>query len=99
MAHLDSISLDSVQKVADAVARLIDEKMRKPEPTFKERTESLAPLRIGESLTLWKFKADAFKALWESRLSGDLSEWVEQAPFLHHQLRFGTSSAGFVRSY
>jgi hypothetical protein len=103
MAHLDSISKDLLARVAAEIGDLLNTRFRSA-AAYKSEAKPIAvpkasALRLGETLTVWKLKARAFEALKKTSLSGDLSDWVEQSGFLHHQIKFNGETAGFVRSY
>jgi hypothetical protein len=103
MAHLDSISKQALVKVAREIGALIDSGFadypRTPVEGARNSDVEGAYLQIGETLTVWKLQARAFETLEKSRLSGDLSEWVEQTPFLQHQIKLNGKPEGIARSY
>jgi hypothetical protein len=105
MAHLDSISRQSLVKVAREIGALIDSgfadypRTRTPARGGQNAGVKGASLEIGETLTVWKLQARAFETLEKSRLSGDLADWVEQTPFLQHQIKLSGRAEGIARSY
>jgi hypothetical protein len=105
MAHLDSISKQSLVTVAHEIGALIDSGLADyprtgtPEKDGRNSDVAGASLQIGETLTVWKLQARAFETLEKSRLSGDLSDWVEQTPFLQHQIKLNGRAEGIARSY
>lgn len=113
MARLE-IPSDAVQEIARGLGRLIDQTNPAPPPPPVDLTaddvggsnfglEMAEPaegkLTIGETLALWRLKAEAFEALKAGSLSGDLINWVEPTKFLYHQIRLNGEPQGFARSY
>lgn len=102
MAHLDRISPELRIRVAREIGDFIDSG-REPEDKSPranaEAGDNEANLELGETLTVWKLTSQAFETLEKSRLSGDLYQWVEQTPFLYHQIWVRGQVAGFARSY
>jgi hypothetical protein len=103
MAHLDTIPEDSINSVARGIATLVDENLAPTEVPNEnvvplDVEEEGAQLTIGETLTVWKLKPEAFEALAKSRLSGDLVEWVEETPLLYHQIKLNGEAQGFAHS-
>jgi hypothetical protein len=72
---------------------------RKAKEEHSEIDDEDAPLQLGDSLTVWKFSKAAFQRIAESRLPGDLSNWVARTHTVHHQIWFKGKVAGFARSY
>jgi hypothetical protein len=105
MAHADNIEALPVllRKLAAEIADLIDQV---PEDIYKIRSaidgelpdDEMAPVEIGETLTSWTLTARAAEALASSTLKGDIFDWVEQTPYLYHQIYLNAEPAGFARS-
>jgi hypothetical protein len=97
VAHLDIISTDLV-RVAREIGQFLDKGLANPLEESATNTDSLV-LEIGETLTVWSLRKEAFEALDKMRLEGDLINWLEQDPILHHQIRLSGKTVGFAQSY
>jgi hypothetical protein len=97
MAHLDKIQPDLLTQVAREIGEFIDrglkEAPKEPPPAGK------TPLELGATLTIWTFPARTFEALAHSKVSGDLSDWLEPTQALYHQIWLRGKPAGFARSH
>jgi len=105
MAHVDTISHDFLIKVAQEIGRLIDARLsndreiRLPDGSDAfDVVDGSTPLRLAETLQVWKLQDKAYEYLANSGLSGDIVDWVVPTNALHHQLRLRGIAAGFVRS-
>ena len=112
MARLE-VPSDALHEIARGLGMLIDQNNPAPPPNVNPGADDVsasdfelgmaapaeAKLTIGETLPLWRLKAEAFKALKAGSLSGDLISWVEATKFLYHQIRLNGEPQGFARSY
>src|SRR6266851_3637584 len=104
MAHPDDISADLLAGVASRIGDLVDGNLEthaklKPQADTVYDAASGSALQLGETLTVWKLTPEAFEALANSKLTGDLSEWTVSTSLLYHQVHLDGSPEGFARSY
>lgn len=104
MAHFDKI-LENLNRVASEIGEFMWPRSDSrsdvsfSEPTNRHDNDD-SPLRLTETLTVWQLTMEALETLNESRkVGGDIVDWVEQQPFLHHQIRLRENTVGFARSY
>jgi len=99
MTHPDKVSSELVEQVAREVAEFAYKALPQP-PSMTEGASlnfTTTP-KITSTLTIWSLKPSALETLAQTGLEGDLSEWAQQTPLLHHQVEWSNHPAGFVRS-
>lgn len=100
MAHFDSI-LEDVKLVADELGQFFTRRSGRERYAVPADDQDTEPhqLEIAETITVWQLTLKALDALKEGSIGGDVINWVEQQPFLHHQIRLRGKTAAFARSY
>lgn len=102
MAHFDTI-LEDLKRVADEIGMFVarrTEQRRDDSGLDTERDSEPYPLEVTETITVWQLTLEAQEVLNQSgSIRGDVVHWVEQQPFLHHQIRLRGKTAACARSY
>lgn len=99
MTHPDKVPSALIDQVAREVAEFAYKTSSQPGSTFEAGPLDIATApRITSTLTVWSLKPDVLEKLAQTKLEGDLSEWAQQTPLLHHQVEWLNQPAGFVRS-
>lgn len=99
MTHPDKISPKLIKQVAREVAEFAYKTSSQPGSLPEAAPLDFATVpRIASTLTIWSLKSSALEKLAQTELEGDLSEWAQQTPLLHHQVEWSNRPAGFVRS-
>jgi hypothetical protein len=93
MAHTDNLERIQLNRVAREIGEFIDDGLKERAPLDDE-----TPMTLHETLEIWRLTTQAFAALGESGISGDLSNWVEPTSLLYHQIWLRGEPAGFARS-